>query len=370
MSVFTTVTTEQLNVWLRQYALGALISLEGIAAGIENTNYFVTTSRGRYVLTLFEKLTAAELPFYLGLMAHLADHGIPCPQPIANADNAYLGTLNGKPADIVTCVRGSDIADAGVAHCAAIGALLAEMHIAGQSYAVPMLNPRGAGWWTAAMPQVLPFLDAPAAALIKAEISYQSTQQRDALPQGLQDAHGTWVAPAPPGVERVLRGQARRVKAVRAGLRTWSFIITRVISGILLGRGLCGLVDRADLPLGQRALAALLEAFLLLVLGDVEIVLDQPDARAHEHALEVEDGRHELLILGIRTKSHHALNPGTVFNRERLLRDVWKYRHAGDTRLVNVHVQRLRSKIERDPEHPEIVVSVRGVGYKAGFPTA
>ena len=67
---------------------------------------------------------------------------------------------------------------------------------------------------------------------------------------------------------------------------------------------------------------------------------------------------------------HLALNPGTVFNRERLLRDVWKYRHAADTRLVNVHVQRLRSKIERDPEHPEIVVSVRGVGYKAGFPTA
>ena len=66
---------------------------------------------------------------------------------------------------------------------------------------------------------------------------------------------------------------------------------------------------------------------------------------------------------------HLALNPGTVFNRERLLRDVWKYRHAADTRLVNVHVQRLRSKIERDPEHPEIVLSVRGVGYKAGFPS-
>jgi homoserine kinase type II len=185
MSVFTTVTTEQLNVWLKQYALGALVSLEGIAAGIENTNYFVTTSRGRYVLTLFEKLTAAELPFYLGLMAHLADHGIPCPQPIANAGNAYLGTLNGKPAAIVTCVRGRDIADAGVAHCAAIGALLAEMHIAGQSYAVPMPNPRGAQWWAAAQPKVAPFLDAAAAALLDAEIRFQAAQNYAQLPQGV-----------------------------------------------------------------------------------------------------------------------------------------------------------------------------------------
>jgi homoserine kinase type II len=144
MSVFTTVTPAELTAWLGRYALGSLVSLEGISAGIENTNYFVTTTRGRYVLTLFEKLTPAELPFYLGLMAHLAHHGIPCPQPIADSDNRYLGALNGKPAAIVTCVPGRDIADAGVAHCGAIGRLLAEMHLAAQSYAVPMPNPRGA----------------------------------------------------------------------------------------------------------------------------------------------------------------------------------------------------------------------------------
>jgi homoserine kinase type II len=185
MSVFTTVTPAQLTAWLRQYALGSLVSLEGIASGIENTNYFVTTSRGRYVLTLFEKLSPTELPFYLGLMAHLSHHGIPCPQPIANVDNAYLGTLNGKPAAIMTCVPGRDLAEIDAAHCATIGALLAEMHLAGRSYDAAMPNPRGAAWWTAALPKVQPFLDRPAAALLNAEVQFQAAQRFDALARGV-----------------------------------------------------------------------------------------------------------------------------------------------------------------------------------------
>ena len=185
MSVFTTVTTEQLQSWLTRYELGTLSGLAGIAAGIENTNYFVTTSRSRYVLTLFEKLTPAELPFYLGLMAHLAERDVPCPQPVIANDGAYFSTLNGKPAAIVSCVPGRDLAEVDATHCAKIGALLAQMHIAGQSYAVPMPNPRGAAWWTAAMPQVLPFLDAPASALLEAEIDFQATQGYAALPQGV-----------------------------------------------------------------------------------------------------------------------------------------------------------------------------------------
>ena len=90
MSVFTTVTPEQLSHWLRRYAIGELVDMQGIAAGIENTNYFVTTSRGRYVLTLFERLPASQLPFYLDLMSHLAHHGIPCPAPIADRDQSLV----------------------------------------------------------------------------------------------------------------------------------------------------------------------------------------------------------------------------------------------------------------------------------------
>ena len=185
MSVFTTVAPEQMSAWLKSYSIGTLIELEGIADGIENTNYFVTTTHGRYVLTLFEKLKAHELPFYLNLMAHLVRHGIPCPQPIANLGNDYLGELNGKPASIVTCVPGADLKQVSAGHCATIGALLAELHLAGKSYRAEMPNPRGPRWWQAAVPRVLPFLDQHEAALLKEEVRFQSLYRFEDLPRGV-----------------------------------------------------------------------------------------------------------------------------------------------------------------------------------------
>ena len=184
MSVFTPVTPEQLSAWIKHYSIGALTHLEGIAAGIENTNYFVTTTHGRYVLTLFEKLRYGELPFYLNLMAHLARHGIPCPQPIANLSNQVLSELNGKPASIFTCMPGADVREVDAPHCATIGSVLAQMHLAGQSYGAKMQNPRGPQWWEAAASEIAPFLDANAAAMLAAEVRFQTQHRYDELPRG------------------------------------------------------------------------------------------------------------------------------------------------------------------------------------------
>jgi homoserine kinase type II len=113
VSVYTPVTEPELDAWLAQYSIGRLKALEPIKAGIENTNYFVTTTHGRYVLTLFERLPAAELPFYLELMAHLARHGVPSPAPIADLSDHYLQTLKGKPAALVVRLPGRSIEEPG-----------------------------------------------------------------------------------------------------------------------------------------------------------------------------------------------------------------------------------------------------------------
>jgi len=184
MSVFTRVTSEELSVWLKRYAIGTLVDLQGIAAGIENTNYFVTTSHGRFVLTLFERLAAAELPFYLNLMAHLARHGIPCPAPIADRSDKYLGTLNGKPATIVTCLPGAPLTSPGARHCERVGAMLGDMHLAGRGYAGRLENPRGPRWWREAAREVMPFLDAARRALLASELDYQGQHRDLDLPRG------------------------------------------------------------------------------------------------------------------------------------------------------------------------------------------
>jgi len=185
MAVFTNVSGAELTAWLGDYSLGQLLELQGIASGIENTNYFVTTTNGRFVLTLFEILGADELPFYLNLMAHLARHGIPCPDPVANRSNQFLGTLNSKPACIVSRLSGKSATTPSSAQCAAIGAMLGQMHIAGQSFSQVMPNPRGAAWRAATAPQVRPFLDARQAALLEREVALHAQQNWISLPQGV-----------------------------------------------------------------------------------------------------------------------------------------------------------------------------------------
>lgn len=184
MSVYTKVTPSQLADWLKRYPVGALADLKGIAAGIENTNYFVTTSGGRYVLTLFERLPAESLPFYLGLMAHLAGHGIPCPAPVVDQHRGLWSMLNGKPATLVTRLPGAPLTAPAPAHCAALGAMLARLHLAGASFAGTLGNPRGPKWWRATAPLVMTFLDESAQRLLRDEIGFQSRYRFQDLPRG------------------------------------------------------------------------------------------------------------------------------------------------------------------------------------------
>src|SRR4029453_10519999 len=140
MSVYTTVTAEDLDVWLPRYTVGALVDLAPIAAGIENTNYFVTTENGRYVLTLYERLPAGELPFYLNLMAHLARAGVEVPAPEPDRTGALFSLLNGKPAGLVARSEGASVHRPTAAHCAKVGDALARLHVASQSYRPRLSN--------------------------------------------------------------------------------------------------------------------------------------------------------------------------------------------------------------------------------------
>ena len=184
MSVYTLVSEAQLSNWLRNYSLGRLLAFEPIKSGIENTNYFVTTAQGRYVLTLFERLPAAELPFYLDLMAHLARHGIPCPAPIADLSDRYLQELNGKPAALVSRLAGRSAERPGAAECAELGMLMGRMHLAGRSYPAYLDLPRGPKWWREAAREVRPFLDSQKQALLESELQFQLPQRFPDLPRG------------------------------------------------------------------------------------------------------------------------------------------------------------------------------------------
>jgi homoserine kinase type II len=188
MSVFTSVSSGELRPFLASRQLGPLLELQGIAAGITNTNYFVTTGSGRFVLTLFETLKADELPFYVGLMAHLAKHGVALAAPIARADGAYVETLCGKPALIVPCLPGRVADDPSAAQCAAVGAMLARLHLAGADFPDRMVNPRGPHWWWQAAEKVYAHMPAESAGLLRGELTWQKKHRQADLPSGVVHA--------------------------------------------------------------------------------------------------------------------------------------------------------------------------------------
>jgi homoserine kinase type II len=178
VAVFTEVSEGEAGTLLRVLNLGELRELRGIQSGIENTNYFVTAEDifgpHEYVLTLFERLTFEQLPFYLHLMKHLAQHGIPVPDPAADASGDILHTVCGKPAALVNKLAGKHELAPGADHCAQVGAMLARMHLAGRDYNRSQPNLRGLPWWNETVPVVLPFVTPEQAALLRSELAFQN----------------------------------------------------------------------------------------------------------------------------------------------------------------------------------------------------
>ncbi|WP_306119604.1 MULTISPECIES: homoserine kinase [unclassified Roseitalea] len=141
MAVYTDITEDQLHAFLAAYDIGGLLSYKGIAEGVENSNFLIHAEGGNFILTLYEKrVDAADLPYFLGLMEHLARNGLSCPQPVHRSDGAVLGELAGRPAAMVTFLEGVWMRRPRTAHCAEVGAALARMHLAGRDFPLTRRN--------------------------------------------------------------------------------------------------------------------------------------------------------------------------------------------------------------------------------------
>ncbi len=195
MSVYTRIERNDLEEFLHHYPLGTLVSFEGIRAGIENTNYFVTTMTtpsappAQFVLTLFEQLKQDELPYFIDLMAFFAERGIPSAHPLADHQQHYLRVLHGKPAALVQRLSGAGAEHPTPAQCHALGDTLGRMHMVGQAYPSRRANTRGLAWCQKTMNTVLPRLTAPDAALLQEEMrlqtAFHATPAANALPRGV-----------------------------------------------------------------------------------------------------------------------------------------------------------------------------------------
>jgi homoserine kinase type II len=148
MAVYTTIDDASLSAFLAAYEIGEAISLEGITEGVENSNYLLLAARGRFILTLYERrVDPADLPFFLGLMDHLAARGVPCPTPVHARDGAVLRSLCGRPAAMVSFLDGVSPRRVQAGHCAALGRALAQLHLAGAGF--PLVRPNAlsvSGW--------------------------------------------------------------------------------------------------------------------------------------------------------------------------------------------------------------------------------
>ena len=188
MAVYTEISTSEAGELFRQLGLGQLTKLEGCSGGIENTNYFASSDASEHVLTVFERLSFEQLPYYLHLMKHLAAKGIPVPDPSADAVGNILHSLQGKPACVVNKLRGKSELSPTSEHCAQVGEMLARMHLAGKDYERMQPNLRALPWWNETVPIVLPFLTDMQRHLLVSEMAFQNhiaaSSAYAALPRG------------------------------------------------------------------------------------------------------------------------------------------------------------------------------------------
>jgi len=193
MAVFTPIELDDLSNWISQdFDIGQATEIRGIHGGIENSNFFLDThlngKKQEFVLTIFERLSAEQLPYYLELMRHLANQGIPVPKPIENKQGQILFSLKGKPAAIVTKLPGLSRLEPEAAHCALVGEMLAKMHLAGKDFSKTQENLRSLAWWQKTVPLVLPHLDASQKELLTNELKNQeqffTSSEYASLPEG------------------------------------------------------------------------------------------------------------------------------------------------------------------------------------------
>jgi homoserine kinase type II len=185
MSVYTWVEPHELEAFLQDYPVGTLVEYQGISEGIENTNYFVTTTRGRYVLTLFESIGFDDLPYYLDLMAFLAERDVPSAHPIGDCKGNYLRTFKTKPAALVQRLRGASTTSPNLQQCQAIGAALGHLHAHGQDFAGRRTHTRGPRWRRQIAERLVSYVNKDEAALLRQEVSFQGQFSRAGLPWGV-----------------------------------------------------------------------------------------------------------------------------------------------------------------------------------------
>jgi len=193
MAVFTSVTLDEVNAWLQKnYQVGTALEIKGISSGIENSNFFLTTQingvQKEFVLTLFERLSKEQLPYYLELMEHLSKKGIKVPAPIRDKSHQIVGDLNGKPATIVSKLSGKSFLNPSVRHCELVGDALANMHLAGLDFQSSQANLRSIDWWKNTVPLVIPHLNPAQDQVIQSELAAQidffSSTEYKSLPSG------------------------------------------------------------------------------------------------------------------------------------------------------------------------------------------